>query len=638
MLQAIRDRASGWIAYIIVLLISIPFALWGIQEYFGGGDPRIAAQVNGEEIPMFVFNRELQQQKRYLRALMGGQLPAQYSDLVLREDALNRVVRNELLRQELDDAGYLIGDKVLVDQIRAMPRFAKDGVFDKQRYEQALNAMMRTTVQFEQEMSQRIRVSQFVEGVSQSAFLPVASMDDFLRLKNQQREIVYFVIPADVDGVRAEITQEQIQAYYETNKHLFRTPDRVKLSFIELREQDLIERIELDEALLRQNYEEHADLYVTPEQRRARHILLKLPSSSADDAEKENNGVRLRAEQLISRIRAGEDFAMLAEQNSEDVLSAKNGGELGLLAPGDMDSEFEEVLFALDVDQISDPIETQQGIHIIQLMEIVPRQQKSLDQVRDQVALDYKQRAAESEFLELTEQLLTLSYEQSDSLAPAAEALALTVKTSEWLTRDQGEGIGTYPKVRQEAFNQEVFEQGRNSDLLELNDGHVLVIRIKEHENAKPKTLQEVEQEIRDLVAENTARERAAEKGREAIKELRAGSDASALAQKFGSELVEPRYIKRGDTQVPESISNKAFVLVRPAPDADTVGGLPMSGGDYAVVSLRAVQEGKQTDSDRKTVTMSQSLDYGTREMEATFEAMESAADVRIMRENFENL
>lgn len=640
MLQAIRDRASGWIAYIIVLLISIPFALWGIQEYFGGGDPRIAAEVNGEEIPMFVFNRELQQQKQYLRAMMGGQLPAQYSDLALRESVLSRVVRNELIRQELDAAGYQIGDRVLFDQIRSMPQFTKNGIFDKQRYEQTLNTMMRTPAQFEQEMSQQIRVSQFVDGISESAFLPAPSFDDYLRLKNQEREISYFKISTDLEKAKAEVTQEQINAFFEDNKHLFQTSERVKLSYIEIQEKNLIERMQVDEEMLRQAYEERADLYVIPEQRRARHILFKIPPASAEDAEKETREIKRRAEQLVSRLRSGEDFAVLAEQYSQDPLSAKKGGELGIIAPGDMDPDFEGALFAMELDQISDPITTPNGIHIIQLTEVTPKQQKEFDQVRDQVALDYKQRMAESEFLELTEQLLTLSYEQPDSLDPVAAALGLAVKESDWLTRDQGEGLGAYPEIRQQAFNQEVLEQGRNSDLIELDDGHVVVIRIKEHEDAKPKTLQEVEEEIKDLVAEKNARMQSAERAKEAINELHSGSDVATVAQKYSSELKEPGFVKRNDTQVPEPILSKAFMLARPSSDTETVDSLAIADSDYAVVLLKSVREpdANNADNERKADEMRQAREYATREIEACLEAMEATADVRIMRENFDNL
>jgi peptidyl-prolyl cis-trans isomerase D len=634
MLQVIRDRASGWIAYIIVLLISIPFALWGIQEYLGGSNPQLAAEVNGNEIPLRAFNREYHQQRQYLQSIMGGQLPPQYSEPALKQSVINKMVRTELLGQEVEAAGYTVGNRVLFKEISAIPAFLKDGKFDNARYERLLQAQGRSKAEFEQSLRQQIRITHFVDGVRQSAFLPNQSLADYLRLKNQERKVSYFLIAAAPDKAAQSITEEEIKNYYQTNQQSFKTPERVKLAYVELKEQALKEGIKVDEDTLRKVYQDQADRYVNPEQRRARQIFLKFPSSSKLVDDKLINETRAKAEELVAKLRQGADFADLAKQYSQDSLSASSGGDLGFIAKGDMDPQFEKVLFSLEMHQISDPVKTQQGFHIIQLMEIKPAEQKSFESVREQVELEYKQRAAESRFADMTEQLLTLSYEQPDGLGPVSDSLGLPVKETDWITRGSGEGIGAFKEVRKAAFSEEVLRQGKNSDLVELADGTVLVLRILAHEAAKPQPLSDVKDEIKSLIAVNKARQQARNDGRKALEKVRSGEAPEAVAEQFDSQLETPGYIRRDDTKIPHLIVHKVFTLNKPQPEEKVTGSVQLSNGDYAVVLLDAVKEPKQKQDNQKSVDAQQFLDYGTREMEASLQVFHDAAEIQIFREN----
>jgi peptidyl-prolyl cis-trans isomerase D len=634
MLQVIRDRASGWIAYIIVILISIPFALWGIQEYLGGSDKRLAAEVNGNEIPLRAFNREYHQQRQYLQSIMGGQLPPQYSEPALKQSVINKMVRNELLRQEVEAAGYDVGNRVLFKEISVIPAFSKDGKFDSVRYERLLQAQGRSKAEFERGLRQQICIANFVDGVRQSAFLPNQSLANYQRLKNQERKVSYFLIAAASDKAAQSLTEEEIKNYYQTNQQSFKTSERVKLAYVELKEQALNEGIEVDDETLRKVYQDQADRYVDPEQRRARQIFLKFPSSSDPVDEKLISETRAKADKIVAKLRQGGDFAALAKRYSQDSLSASSGGDLGFIAKGDMDPQFEKVLFSLEINKISDPVKTQQGFHIIQLMEIKPAEQKSFESVREQVERDYKQRAAESRFVEMTEQLLTLSYEQPDSLEPVSDSLGLPVRETDWITENTGEGIGAFREVRTAAFSEEVLRQGKNSDLVELADGSVLVLRILEHKAAKTKPLADVKDEIINLIAASKAREQARNDGRKALEQVRSGKPPEAVAEQYDSQLETPGYIRRDNTQIPRVIIHKVFTLNKPQPEEKVTGGVQLSSGDYAVILLDAVKEPIPKQDNQKSVDAQQFLDYGAREMEATLQVFHDAAEIRILREN----
>lgn len=629
MLQAIRDRASGWIAYFIVFLISIPFALWGIHEYFGGGDPLIAAEVNGTEIPVRTFTSTYQDQRRYLQSLMGGRLPPGYDESTLKQTVIKGLVRNELLRQEIDNAHYHVSDRVLFDQIQSFPAFQVDGKFDPQHYERLLQSQRRSAAEFEQDLRQDIRQSQFEDGVRNTGFLPPRYQQDFQRLKNQTRDVVYFILKGDLEAAKRTVTEQEIDQYYRDHTERFQTPERVKLAYIRLNQSDLAETIEVDEAALQGFYEEQADRYAKPEERRARHILVK----PAQDKQARLDAAKREAEQLISRLKAGEDFAALAKEHSDDTLSAAVGGDLGYLARGDMAAEFEQALFNLEPQAISDAVKTPQGYEIVQLMEVKPAEQKPFDEVRAQVEQEFKQRAAETRFVDLAERLQTLSYEQPDSLQSAAEATGLTLETSEWMSRGGGRGIGTDAKVREAAFSADVLQERRNSDLLELASGDALVLRIAEHQSAAPKALDDVKNEISDLIARAKARDKTVERGREAVAALQNGESSEVVAERFGTHLESPGFVARMDQNVPRAIVQKVFTMRKPSGHTPTISSLELPGGEFAVVVLESVREGEGEGPDKGSATQAQ-VDYGARELEATNRYLEQNADIKIFTEN----
>jgi peptidyl-prolyl cis-trans isomerase D len=626
MLTAIRDRVSGWIAYFIVLLISIPFALWGIDQYFGGGDPRVAAEVNGVEIPVEAFAYQFQQQRQYLQQVYGGNLTANVSDAAIEQAVIQGMVRAEVLQQEAQEAGYRVGDEALLYELSRIEAFQTDGQFDIQRYEQLLQAQQQTRAGFEQNLRRQLGLSYFEDGIWRSAFLPPSVKQDLLRLKNQRRDLEYFVIPADPASVK--IGDKATSKYYEVHQDRFQTPEKVKLAYVELSEKALMNEIQADESALIEYYQSQVNRYIIPEQRKARHILLKLPEGAGQDAIRK---ARQRAKGLVARLRAGKDFAKLAEQYSEDALSASSGGDLGFIARGDLDPRVEDVLFTLKKGEISDPIRTDLGFQIVQLTEVKPARQKPFEDVRAEVERDYRRQEAQERFVEQAEQLLTLTYEQSGSLEPAAEALGLEIQRSGWLTRSQGAGIASNPKIRSAAFKEDVLQGRYNSDMVELGQGHVAVLRVIEHEPAQPQPLQEVRNDIKQILAVQAAREQAAKAGRQALAKLQSGKAINDVAERYQASIETPGFVERTEAIVPQPIVAKVFALNKPSPGGATVGGVELANG-YAVIALRNVQAGG---GDEATTSNSEpAVNYGLRERDAAYRALKAAAEINIMREN----
>jgi len=631
LLTAIRDKVSGWIAYFIVLLISIPFALWGIDRYFGsGGDDLVAADVNGVEIPLQAFTYQYQQQQRYLQQAYGVDFPANQNDAALKEFVLQGMVRQELLGQEAQQAGYSVSDQALLNAITQLDAFKTNGHFDERRYEQFLTAQGQTKAEFEQNLRRQLAVSYFEDGIQQSAFLPPSAEQRLLSLKNQRRDFAYFMIPVNSSNV--DIGNKAISKYYESHQDDFKTPERVKVAYLNLSKKGLMSKIKPSEDALRKYYQSEADRYIVPEQRKARQILIKVLEGADKDVIDKARG---RAKELATRAKAGENFSSLARKYSEDKLSASSGGDLGFIAPGDLSSEVEDVLFGLKKGNISNPIQTSLGFQIIQLVDIRPARQAPFDEAHSDVLRDYRQEKAQDRFIKQVEQLETLAYEQSTSLEPAAKALGLKVWQSNWVTRQQGGGIFGNPKVRDAAYSDDVLQDRHNSDVVELGPNHFAVLRIIEHEAAKPKPLVQVRDDIKQILAIQVARRQAVVAGQRALKELQSEKKIAKVAKQYRVTVKSPGFVKRTDTRFPEPIINKVFVLNKPLRQGEaTFGGVELTGGGYAIIALHKVQAGDDKNKKGAAVASEPDASYGLRERDAAYQALEAAADIDIKRDN----
>ncbi len=583
MLQSIRERAQGWLAWLIILLISIPFALWGINRYFGGGGEVVVASVNGTDITLRQWQQVYQEQRQRILSALGGDV----DEALLKQQVLDGLIEQLLLLQAARSMGLAVSGLQLAAYIQSRPVFQRDGRFDKRRYEQVLAAQGLTPEQFEQQLYQRLLIGQIRQGVVESAFVTPGELERLARLKGQKRTLSLLVVEAKPFLSEASIDEGAIKAYYEAHKDAFTLPEQVKVQYIELSVEALMDQVPPpDEATLKELYEASKADFMVPEARRVRHILIPI----AGDEEK----AKAQAEALLKRIREGEDFAALAKRYSKDPGSARLGGDLGYVGRGVMDKAFEEAVFGMKKGETR-LVRTPFGFHIVQVTDIRPPEVRPFAEVKGELVRRYRRREAERLFLDKAEELANLAYEHPDTLEPAAEALELPLKTSGLFSRKGGEGIASHPKVVEAAFSQDVLEEGYNSEPIELAPDHLVVLRVIEH---RPPALQPLA-EVRDAIEKRLRKEQAAEKaralGEQLIQKLKAGEDPQALAKAHGLAWQPPMTLKRDDTRVRPALVKAAFRLPKPK-DAPTYGGIAYPSGDYAVIRLERVEEGRLED------------------------------------------
>lgn len=588
MLMNLRDRLSGWIAYTIVGLISIPFVLWGIGEYFQGGKDAPVATVNGQDISPRVFEQAYNQERQRMAQAFGGSVPPDMLEgMGIKRQVLDGLILREVLRQYAHEHGLRVGDAELAAVLRGIPAFQENGSFSQSRYEQALRVQGQGITEFEADVRQDLVLDQLQRAITSSAFDVQADADLFLRLREQSRAIEVYTLAAAPRRAAIKPEQAALEAYYKDHVQDFRRPERVRLEVIELSVDTLSGKMEPSDEDVQRAYEDYVAREAQNERREARHILVT-PEVGGD-----MEAARQQAQTLRERLLKGESFDELARQYSQDPGSATEGGRLGLVERGMMVEPFEKALFALKAGELSEPVGTDFGWHLIRLDRIETAEPQPLEAVREQMRKEASRRLAEERFHDLADRLATLVYEQPDSLQPAAEQLRLEVTTTDWVTREKGAGVADSPTLRAAAFSPEVLQQGRNSELIDLGDNRAAVIRVAVHEAAADQPFEAVRAEVeRRVVEQELARlmDADAAKLREAL--ARAGAVDDALAA-LGAERGFAGEIKRVDQgAVDPAVRRTAFSVGRPG-ETPLAESLRLANGDMAVVRVLEVKDGK---------------------------------------------
>jgi peptidyl-prolyl cis-trans isomerase D len=581
MLQKIRDRITGRFALAVILLLTVPFAFFGMPSDFGRGG--YAAKVNDVEISMGQLQNAYQQAlARYAQS--GADIPPELHG-VIRDAVLNEIIRETLVSLHLVDEGYRITDEMITDFIRQVPIFQEDGKFSADLYYAWLDQQMLAPPQFEESRRQAMRTDQFQRGIAATAFVTPAEYRRYLNLYGEQRRaaIATFDTQAVAEGI--EIEDAQIAEYYESHPEEFQAPESVDLAYIEIDRRNLGQDVEISDAELQAYYEQVESRYRQDEQRQARHILVAL----GDDEE----AARQEATALAERARAGEPFEDLARQYSDDTGTAEQGGDLGAVLKSQMPGALGDTIFSMQEGEIAGPVRSDFGFHIVRLDDVIAGGPLPLEQVRAELERELRDEKTSGEYRELERKLSDALFDAQD-LRVMADAAGLEVKTASGFTRAGGEPFGNNQAAIDAVFNPMVLEEGRISEIVELDANRTAVFKVREHHPAAVRPLEEV----RDRIVAQLRTERADEIVRERAAELQGklaeGADFAAAAKAVGAEVTASTLLRRQDESVDPRVLESIFRAPKPA-DAQqpSIGEAVTDGGDYAVYSVAAVQPGR---------------------------------------------
>lgn len=635
MLTQIRDRATGWIAWIIVFIISIPFALWGINEYFSGGATLNVAVVNGKEIDQQAYRYALEERRSAARRMMGSRFDAEVlNSIEFKTSVLDDLIRRELLNQDAQSAGFSVGDEQLAEFIRTTPQFQRDGRFDSAAYQQAVQSLGYTKVGFESYLRRQNVLQQIQNGLSRSAFITKRDESQLLGLAEEQRVFDYVSVRPESFMPDIEVSEDEIVAHYEENPDAYTSPEMIKVDYVRLSVADLAEEVEVTEEDVRRYYEANKDRYRIPAQREASHILLTV-NEDADEATRQE--VLDKAKSLAERARAGEDFAELARQHSQDPGSSAKGGDLGLIQPGVMVKPFEDALLAMQEGEVSDPVKTRFGYHVIKVTKLIPEKGKELSEVREEIESEERRRLAEGLFLDRAETFRNLVFEHPESLQPAAEELGLQVQTSDWFSQDAGEGIAQQARVREIAFSDDVFIDDLNSEAIELDVNTLIAVRKKDTKPETIRPLDQVRDQIEQVLKTEKAREKAVEEGEALLAEVRDGAAWDAVISAAGLQATQVEQTRMQPDARPSAQVN-AEVFRAPPPEAGPVfGGVATADGGYVVfrvTAARSAQGAETADQTRQKLNAALARRRGAEYFLSYERGLRETADVEIFEEN----
>jgi peptidyl-prolyl cis-trans isomerase D len=586
-----RNLLGGWPAKIIFGLMVFVFSFFGIEGYFQARNETWVAKVDGHEISQQDFTNALNATRQQQMSRPGNTMDAsEFEKPAFKQQVLDQLINRQLLLNLNDKLGVVVSDSALREDIAQTPQFQVDGRFDPNAYLAMLSASGKTPQQYEDEERARLAQFQLVQPIVNTEFATDAEVDSYLKLRLQTRDFHYVELPQPPAPDTA-VSDAEIAAWYKSHSKQFMTPEEVSVHYIDLDAANMKVAAATDDASLKERYEKEKSRFTLPEQREAAHILIKVPPNATPAQQKAALAEAQKVDKLAKA--PGADFAKLAEQYSDDLGSKNQGGELGWLQKGDTNQAFESALFSMQKGQISDPVLSPEGYHIIHLEDVRSGQVKPFAQVRDQLAAEAAKEARESQYSDVAGKLTDLVYQDPSSLAPAAKALGLTVQTTPLFTRDgASSGIASNKSVVKAAFSDQVLTQGNSSDPIDLGPNHIVVIHIADHQPAKPKPLAEVKDTIRKDILQARADAAARKQADALFAKLQKSGDLDTVAKSANQPVKQASTVQRASSGYDPQLLEAVFRMPQPTQGKPAQELVPLSNGRYALVVLNAVHPG----------------------------------------------
>jgi len=571
MLSAIRNKSKGWVAYLIVGLITVPFALFGIQDYVSRSANNSIATVDGEDIDINIYYQELNTQQRNLQQQLGAAYTQEIDDAI-KQTLLDSMINEKLIENYANSLDIVTLDDEVKSVIELNQAFSVDGEFSQDRYTQLLRLNSYSPAGYELAQSKSLTREQIKRNLSGSAFMSSIQIDQLNDLASQQREVSYIALNTNNYLDQVSVSKDQISDYFNENRSSFIEGRKVKVDFVELTLDAMDEPESPTNDDLQNLYEDNAELYTNPERRRAQHILVESEELAND---------------LLDQINQGADFVELAKANSEDSSSSEEGGDLGFFEKELMGAEFDEAAFAMNIGDVSDVVATDYGyFHIIKLTDIEAETMQAFNEVEEQLAALYIKNAKEKMLFSSLEEFINLSYEES--LDMVADQFGLELQSSDYF----GNGSSQYDaKFVASAFSPSVIDDGENSEVMEIDSEKFVVLALSDLQSERERDLSEVEDQIESALKTATAKEVIEGIAESIASALSSGDEQSAnnLISENNLEWVSEGWISRA-SEMPYDVASMTFALSKPEEGRSTYSAQSANQLTSLVIDLSGVR------------------------------------------------
>lgn len=588
MLQAMRNKMHGWPATILLGVSVFAMSFFGIETYFMSHADSFVAKVGKHEISQQDLQNAMSRVRENLQSQQGDHFDSSAIEKpAFKLGVVNQLVDQQLLLQANDDWGLRVSREAMQSTISGFPWLQVNGRFDPTAYGAWLQSQRKTSAMFEEDVRASLAPQLLPDAISASTVVSDAQVDRYLDLYTQRRDLRYLQIPKPTLA-DSKVSDAEIQSWYKAHIADYMNPEQVSLKYVEVNGADLKPDTAPSDEDLKKRYADEKQKFVQPEQRLVSHILVNVPANATPEQQK---AALAKADKIAAEATPA-DFAKLAEEDSEDLGSKRQGGDLGWLEKGVTNPAFETAMFALQKGQVSKPILSPDGYHIIWLRDIRSGQSKPFEEVRGDLLKEATAADRERQYNDVAGKMSDNTYQNPSSLEPASQKLGLPIKSTGLFSRKGGEGIAADPKVIAAAFGDDVLVQGNNSGLIDLGNNHSVVIRVDKHVAAAARPLAEVSDDIRKHILDervSTAEKKLADG---ALARLEKGEAMTAVAKSIGADIKTTGEATRQSADVPPVLLTQAFLLPHPVAGKPQFAVVDMTDGNYTVLAVDKVQPG----------------------------------------------
>ena len=626
MLEKFRSYAQTKAAQVILALILIPFALFGIDSYLNqAGNNLSIAKVNGYKIALPEYNRAIENVRNRMMSEGKKVDPAMFDSFEFKESVVDGLISKQLVNNDIKKSKFKITDQQLSQYIIGMPEFQKDGKFSQELYDKVLQSNQLTPKKFEESIRNDLLIQQVRDGLQKLTFIPPNNLAETLKATSQQREISVAEFKTKEYMAKANIAEKDMQAFYDQNKSKFLAPEQVKAEFVVFSLASILPTINVTDDEIKAFYKTNADKYQNQQQREASHILIAA-SKNAPPAEKAK--AKAKAEDILSQIRKNPKmFEELATKYSQDPESAKKGGELGAFGRGMMVKPFDDAVFSMKVNEISNIVESDFGYHIIKLTKIIG-EGGGFDSIKPQIKAELIYQKGQEKFAALAEEFSNKVYEQSSSLDAVSKKFNLPIQKTDWISRNDSDKFFKNETLINALYSKESIKDHRNTEAIEVTPNNLISARVIDYKAQSTKPFADVKKNIEDYLKFESAKKTVASEGEAALKTI---GDTSRKIDWQPAVLVDRKNTKG----LSEAVINHAYKM--PTDKLPSYSGFVDGNNGYVIVKVNKVAFPSDNNEDNKKAFVSDYTDALTSEyVSAYLKGLKAKANVSVNQKFFE--
>ena len=624
MLETIREKFTGWIAALIIGAISIALVISFGNMNQTPLEQDVVITVNDREITLVDYREEYTNQLLQFQEVFGDEIPKSL-EFTIQESATENLIMKTLLNDYVDAQGYRVSPEYVAELITTNPNFQLGEGFNRENYQAILSSQGVSQSKYENDLRIELQINQLRRGLIESSFITPSEFRRFVELQMEERDGQYLLIPSSKFTDQVSLDKEVVSTFYTENITSFMTEEEIDVEFLSIDTEEIAQSIEFSPLDVEQYYKENIERFRSNEERKSSHILISFDDEVIEDAAQE------QSKDILVRIKGGESFEELAQEFSDDSGSATNGGDLGWAEPGLFVSEFDQVLYALEIGEISDPVKTQFGYHIIRLDDVKEGRKKEFAEIEEELTEEYSQLLAEDRLYDLAEQLDDLALQAYNELDTVADRLALELNQISAITKNGSTFLNQQPELIDILFSPSSIEQSENTPVYEFNNS-IVVARVVNHRLPETKSFSEVEDEIANLLTAQNSIEIANETAAQMLGLLSSGKTMTELSDLYQLELKEFNELKRNDDALPGAVTDAVFATLTNKIDSNHYSTIA-TGEEVYVFEVLQLNSGKldnYNDQERDSGKIALAEQLGTYELASLTKELRENAEVEI--------